>query len=72
MEQNEKEYEKFVEWLNGKSNFSGFTLSEVEFAKQMFEFLEDYPSFKKKLSSNSSSKMDVFGKIHQFLREMNK
>lgn len=70
MEQNEKEYDKFIKSLNDKG-FSGFTLSEVEFAKQMFEFFEDYPSFKNKLSSNSSSKISVFGKIHQYLKENN-
>ncbi len=67
MEQNDKEYAKFIKWLSDK-NTDGLTLSEVSFAKQFFELLEDYPSFKNKLTS-TGSKINVFTKIQFFLKE---
>ncbi len=64
----EKEYQEFVKWLNLKPDgFAGFTSNQAEFAKQMFELLVDYPSFRKKMS-NMSDTRDVFLKIQQFLK----
>ncbi len=64
----EKEYQEFAKWLSEKPDgFSGFTLGQAEFAKQMFEFLVDYPSFRKKMV-NSPDTRDVFFKIQQFLK----
>lgn len=71
MENNEKEYQKFINWVGEKPNFSGFTGGDVEFAKQIFEFLEDYPSFKKKMES-IGGKQQVFNYIQQFLKEKSK
>lgn len=70
MEQNELEYQKFAEWLTEK-NHVGFTSSEYEFAKQMFEILEDYPSLKKKITE-LGNKNEVFLKIQWFLKEKSK
>lgn len=70
MEQNELEYQKFTKWLT-ENNHVGFTSSEAEFAKQMFEILEDYPSLKNKIVA-LGSKAEVFNKIQWFLKEKNK
>jgi hypothetical protein len=67
MELNEIEYKKFVKWLNEK-NHPGFTLSQVEFAKQIFEFLTDYPSFENKIKK-LGSKSQVFFEIEQYLKQ---
>ncbi len=69
MENNEREYQDFAKWLSTKSDgFAGFTKSEAEFAHQLFEFLEDYPSFRKKMVE-IGNKNDVFLKIQQFVKQ---
>ena len=68
MELNEIEYSKFVTWMNGKQGLCNFTVSQVNFAKRIFEFCEDYPSFKESLIA-IGSKEKVFGNIQDFLKD---
>jgi hypothetical protein len=66
-----KEYENYLKWKNEKKVQPNFTLSEVEFAKQFFEILEDYPSLKNKITQ-IGSKVDVFREIQHYLKEKSK
>ncbi len=68
MEINEIEYNEFIQWVNNKQGECGFTVNQVEFAKQIFEFFVDYPSFRKKCTHIGDTK-EVFFKIQQFIKE---
>ncbi len=69
MENNEIEYQEFNKWLSLKPNgFEGFTLSQSDMVRQLFEFMEDYPSFRKKMAKDGDLK-DVFFKIQQFVKQ---
>ncbi len=69
MENNEREYQDFIKSLSVKhEDFKGLTLSQEEFARQIFEFIEDYPSFRKKMIGIGDKK-EVFFKIQQFLKD---
>jgi hypothetical protein len=69
----ENEYLEFVKWLDTKPDgFSGFTYAQSEFAKQMFEFLVDYPSFRKKVVRSYTNQVEIFSSIQQFLKSKEK
>jgi hypothetical protein len=71
MEINELQYQEFVKWKTEKKIQPNLTTSEVDFAKQIFEFLVDYPSFKNKIIQ-VGSKVDVFQDIQHYLKDKNK
>jgi hypothetical protein len=64
----EKEYAQFIKWMSKTESFTGFTSSQVDFAKKMFEFMADYPSFKQQLQKIGSN-ADILTKIEQYVKE---
>ena len=65
MEQNEKEYEKFIKWVGSKKDFTGFTLSQADFVKQFWKFIKDGNYERKEKSADER-------KYYRFMKPENK